>query len=160
MDDTWYNQRDQRVETQINADTVHIHPPAPPSRDRAETPAWGRIHGNPPTLSTAFTGREQILDDLHAVLHTDNAALTPPDAPTQRHPALPRAALQGLGGMGKTQTALAYLYQHQNDYADLFWAVGETPEQLASQLAAFAPTLDPPVPVQADQNVVLQQVKQ
>lgn len=73
------------------------------SRANADMDKPPRILGNPPPLSTVFTGREGVLQALHAILHT---ALAPP-----------RAFLQGLDGIGKTQTALAYLYQYQTDYS-------------------------------------------
>ena len=44
-----------------------------------------RIQGNPPPLSTTFTGRKDVLQALHAILHT---ALAPPRAVLQgpQHP--------------------------------------------------------------------------
>ena len=48
-----------------------------------------------------FTGREDILTRLAAALRTDNtAALTQPQA------------ISGLGGIGKTQTAVEYAYRY------------------------------------------------
>ena len=50
-------------------------------------------------------------------------------------------ALSGLGGIGKTQTALAYLYEHRNDYGSLFWVNAETVPSLTDGLANLAAEL-------------------
>jgi hypothetical protein len=45
-----------------------------------------------------FTGREEVLSQLHDALSSGKAALTQPQA------------ISGLGGIGKTQTAVEYAY--------------------------------------------------
>lgn len=48
----------------------------------------------------------------------------PPDfKPTLNSPAV--CVLHGLGGVGKTQTALAYYYQHRSEYDAVFWIESE-----------------------------------
>jgi hypothetical protein len=54
-----------------------------------------------------FVGREQELDDMHKSLAGDDRRRT--------------AILHGLGGIGKTQTALAYARRHRNNYSAIFW---------------------------------------
>ena len=57
-----------------------------------------------------FTGRQQLLARLRAQL-------------LERH----RAALSGLGGVGKTQTAIEYAVRHRAEYPDgVFWVNAET----------------------------------
>src|SRR5581483_822401 len=52
-----------------------------------------------------FTGRDSLLERLHAHLHTTQAAaLSQPQA------------ISGLGGIGKTQLALEYSYRYRQDY--------------------------------------------
>jgi hypothetical protein len=55
-----------------------------------------------------FTGREDQLEAIHAALASRG-----------------RAALAGLGGIGKTQTALEYAYRHQAEYDHVFWVRAE-----------------------------------
>ena len=58
--------------------------------------------------SSEFVGREYLLENLKQNIeegkHTRNIIV-----------------LYGTGGMGKTQLALEYIYQHYKDYASVFW---------------------------------------
>lgn len=59
-----------------------------------------------------FVGRQGYLDDLHRYLMADP---------------LQPIGLVGLGGSGKTQLAVEYLYRHQDQYtAGIFWLNGAT----------------------------------
>ena len=49
-------------------------------------------------------------------------------------------ALHGLGGVGKTQIAIEFIYRFAADYDLICWVSGEVPMQLRSELAAIAPT--------------------
>jgi len=74
-----------------------------------------------------FTGRDRVLREIQETLHFQKAA-----------------ALSGLGGVGKTQTAAHYAYQHQNEYQAVLWALADTAESLNSGLVAIAHSLDLP----------------
>ncbi|WP_420628166.1 tetratricopeptide repeat protein [Candidatus Leptofilum sp.] len=72
-----------------------------------------------------FTGREEWLTKLHDALHQDE-----PVAVTQ--------AVAGLGGVGKTQLALAYCYRHLNDYDLIQWLRADDAVTLGGELAELA----------------------
>lgn len=80
-----------------------------------------------------FTGREQILEALHARLGVDQMG-----ALTQS------SALHGLGGVGKTQIALEYAYRHALEYSALFWIGAETTESIVSSFLRIAELLQLP----------------
>lgn len=63
----------------------------------------------PYTRNPQFTGREDVLKQLETtLLQSNSAALTQPQA------------IRGLGGIGKTQTAVEYVYRHRNAYSAVF----------------------------------------
>ena len=95
----------------------------------ALSPHWGV----PLLRNPYFTGREEILEALHRRLHEEQAV-----ARTQAY------ALKGLGGMGKTQIALEYAYQHALDYSGVFWIGAETEAQVVSSLLRIAELLQVP----------------
>ena len=80
-----------------------------------------------------FTGREQILQRLHAALASRQAT-----AFTYSY------ALIGLGGLGKTQIALEYSYRYGHEYTAIFWVAAETEETLFASFASIADFLNLP----------------
>jgi tetratricopeptide (TPR) repeat protein len=116
---------------------------APPAPAPARSSALWRV---PSRRNPFFTGREAVLDRLHHLLHADKAATSPV------------LALSGLGGVGKTQTALEYAYRARDDYAAVLWVKADTQENLLSDLAALARALDLPEHSQQDQGRVVQAV--
>ena len=80
-----------------------------------------------------FTGREEVLQRVHEALHQQQGALLSQSS-----------ALSGLGGIGKTQTAIEYAHRYANDYAAVFWASAETTESLTSSFLALAEVLNLP----------------
>ncbi len=95
-----------------------------------------------------FTGREDLLTRLHELLHSGKAAaLTQPQA------------ISGLGGIGKTQTAVEYAYRSRDDYQAVLWASAATRETLISDFVALAALLQLPERDVADQSIVVAAVK-
>ena len=114
-------------------------------------------HTNKPTLSIwnvpyrqnpYFTGRKKLLETLHQTLTTEHTtALTQPQAIT------------GLGGIGKTQTAIEYAYQHRKDYQIIWWLRAEEPTTLATDYAQLAIKLDLPEHEATKQAIQIQAVR-
>ncbi|MEM7031346.1 MAG: hypothetical protein AAF629_17425, partial [Chloroflexota bacterium] len=95
-----------------------------------------------------FTGREAYLNALRDQLNAQHtAALTQPQA------------IHGLGGIGKTQIALKYAYEHREDYQLVWWLRAEEPNTLAADFASLASELNLPQQYDQDQTKVIQAIK-
>ena len=69
-------------------------------------------------------------------------------------------ALSGLGGIGKTQTAVEYCYRYRNAYSAIFWIRAGTYETLISDFVALAHLLQVGEPDEKEQERILAAVKQ
>jgi tetratricopeptide (TPR) repeat protein len=138
-----------KVVTVGTAGTVNVHLPPPPPQtllDRLHRAAVsGPLVANLPPRNPAFTGRAELLDQLHEHLHPGQAA-----AVVQ----VQAQALHGLGGVGKTQLALEYAHAHADDYDLIWWATAEQPAAIPGQLVALARRLG--IPEAADQAETVQ----
>ena len=86
-----------------------------------------------------FTGREDILALLRQQLLVGRTA-----------------ALSGLGGVGKTQTAIEYAARHRAEYpAGVFWVNSETASGLVSGFVEIAKTLRLPTAESNDQEQIV-----
>ncbi len=94
-----------------------------------------------------FTGREDVIAQLHRDLRTENAVgLSDPQG------------ISGLGGIGKTQTALEYAYRYRNEYNAIFWVQSESLTTLISSLLDIATILHLPECHYKDAEVTIQAV--
>jgi hypothetical protein len=85
--------------------------------------------GRLPQLVWNFTGRLDELVTLRRQLEDGGrSAITP-------------HAITGLGGIGKTQLALAYAHKHRGEYELVHWIAAEEPAGLAASYVALAPAL-------------------
>lgn len=80
-----------------------------------------------------FTGRDTLLQDLHDALNRDSATVL-----TQGH------AIYGLGGIGKTQTAIENTYRYRSEYRYIFWVRAEIGVELQAGFVEIARLLDLP----------------
>ena len=108
----------------------------------------GPVWSVPYRRNPFFTGREKILEDLR------NAFVK------QRSPdTMAIQALSGLGGMGKTQTAIEYAYRHRENYHIVLWAQADSLEALVSDYVRFATLLNLPGKLEQDQKYAVDAVK-
>jgi tetratricopeptide (TPR) repeat protein len=104
-------------------------------------PRRGRTFVGVPPRIASFTGRADELDRLDAILTQDR-----PAAVTQ----VGRAAVQGLGGVGKTSLAVEYANRFRSLYDGVWWCPAETRTGLMTSLAALATELEVASPEDAD----------
>jgi len=110
------------------------------------TPSMGadqvQVWNIPLLRNRFFIGREDILNKLQEALNTGKMA-------TLSQP----LAISGLGGIGKTQTALEYAYRYHDNYHVIIWMNADTNESLVADLANVAKMLN--LPEKNEQNPVL-----
>lgn len=84
---------------------------------------------NVPRMQTYFTGRTDFLAELHESLYRpSHGILSEPCS----------CLIHAMGGMGKTQAALAYSSQYKKFYDYRLWIRAETAEKLAESFASVA----------------------
>jgi tetratricopeptide (TPR) repeat protein len=98
------------------------------SRTLARQPQiWGAV----PLRNPDFVGREELLEQLRIRL------LGPGDRVTAVLP----EALHGMGGVGKSQTVVEYVYQHASEYDIVWWIPSEHPTTIRSSFVDLAKRL-------------------
>ena len=105
-------------------------------------PLWNVPYGR----NIFFTGREEVLDQLHAAL----AAQAHPIAISQPQ------AISWLGGIGKTQLAVEYAYRYRDDYSAVLWARAESADLLVSDFLTIAALLTLPERNEQEQSKIVQ----
>ena len=128
-------------------------PPFPGPRSVVNHPSFP---GSPPRLwnvpyhrNPFFTGRERILTSLY-----DKHARSNTIASSQP------SAITGLGGIGKTQVAIEYVYRYRHHYKAVLWVTSETESKLIVDFVKIAQLLDLPEKNTEDQNKIIIAVRQ
>ncbi len=132
-----------------SAEELGLLPAAEETSQQEKAAGRGQTIWNVPARRNPFfTGREDILEHLHTLLHSDKTV-----ALTQVQ------AISGLGGIGKTQTAIEYAYRYRHAYQAVFWVKAGTVETLRSDVAALASLLHLPEQGEPNQQRVVAAVK-
>ncbi len=85
---------------------------------------------------------------MHTMLHADQstALVQPP-------------AISGLGGIGKTQTAIEYAYRYCEEYRAIFWIQANSRETLIADITKIATLLHLPEQNARETELIIQAVK-
>lgn len=90
-----------------------------------------------PLRNTSFVGRQALLRTVEDQLAAQDTAAVLPHA------------LHGLGGVGKSQLVLEYIYTHQHDYKVICWIPAEREPLILTALATLAAQMGV-IPVQQE----------
>jgi tetratricopeptide (TPR) repeat protein len=90
-------------------------------------PGQGPAVSNLPARNRHFSGRGDLLEQLHAGLQAESAAAV-----------VPTGAVHGLGGVGKTELALEFAHRFASDYDVAWWVPAEQPTSATAALATLA----------------------
>jgi hypothetical protein len=101
-----------------------------------------------PKQNQFFTGRKIVIEQLHEKLKENGAtALSQPQV------------ISGLGGIGKTQTAIEYAYKYKDKYKAVFWVYSDSKGSLISSYVKIASLLNLPVKNDTNQDLIVDSVK-
>ncbi len=107
-----------------------------------------RIFNVPFSRNPFFTDREEVLKRLYATLRTGKiTTITQPQA------------INGMGGIGKTQIAVEYAYRYGKDYNAILFARADSHEVITSEFVNMARLLDLAERGEQDQSRIIASVK-
>lgn len=127
----------------FSAEGEHVTAPGFPLsvEQRREGMTKPQLWGAVPLRNPDFVGRKQLLESLRQRLLEPGATAVLPEA------------LHGMGGVGKSQTVVEYIYQHASEYDVVWWISAEHPSQITSSLVELAKKMALPTAATADTAV-------
>ncbi|WP_086661999.1 FxSxx-COOH system tetratricopeptide repeat protein [Lentzea kentuckyensis] len=99
---------------------------------RRETTGQPSVWGSVPFRNPDFVGRADVLRRLRERLSEPGVTAVVPEA------------LHGMGGIGKSQTVVEYIYRHAAEYDVVWWIRSEHPSQITASLVELARRLGLP----------------
>jgi tetratricopeptide (TPR) repeat protein len=94
------------------------------------------IRGRVPIRNYNFTGREELLGQLTEALSSGSKAAVLPQA------------VHGMGGVGKTQLVVEYVYRHSDEYDLVWWVPADSVSGVLASLEQLAEQLE----IRPDEN--------
>lgn len=91
-----------------------------------------QVLGSIPLRNPDFVGREDLLQRLARRLAEPGVTVVVPEA------------LQGMGGVGKSQTVIEYIYRHSGEYDVIWWIPAEQMSQINASFIELAKRLGLP----------------
>jgi hypothetical protein len=117
--------------------TTHSEQGTEVRRSGRQPAVWGGV----PLRNVNFIGRRDLLQALHGELSKSTPTAVVP------------GALHGMGGIGKSQIAVEYVYRHADEYDLIWWIPSENPSEIQASLVKLAKRLDLPVEQSVDTAV-------
>ncbi|ALG12738.1 FxSxx-COOH system tetratricopeptide repeat protein [Kibdelosporangium phytohabitans] len=125
----WAHARGERVHEDAPAARGFEPPTGAPVPDSDHRPqVWGAI----PLRNNDFVGRDSLLEVLAEKLTAPGVTAVLPEA------------LQGMGGVGKSQTVVEYIYRHADEYNVIWWIPAEQMSQITASFVELAKRLGLP----------------
>jgi hypothetical protein len=101
------------------------------------------LHDIPVEINPDFTDRQAVLDAVHEAFTTANG-----------QPGIRKLALVGMGGIGKTQIAMAYAYRYRSYYQAIYWLQADDENLLSLSITQLAEKIIPDECKQEEQQVM------
>jgi hypothetical protein len=117
--------------------TTSSEPSTEVRRSGRQSAIWGGV----PLRNVNFIGRKELLKSLGDELSRSTTTAVLP------------GALHGMGGIGKSQIAVEYVYRHAQDYDLIWWIPSENPSEIQASLVKLAQRLELPVEQSIDTAV-------
>ena len=117
--------------------------PTEPAMNRKARQLWRMPHSR----NLQFVGRSDVLASLHERL-------------TSNEDSRRVQVIFGLGGLGKTQTAIEFAYRHRDAFDLVWWIDAEEPTKLASDLVSLGRALKLDASRANEEQIVVDAVRQ
>jgi tetratricopeptide (TPR) repeat protein len=117
--------------------TISTEPGAEVRRSGRQPAVWGGV----PLRNVNFIGRTELLESVYSELSLSTATAVLP------------GALHGMGGIGKSQIAVEYVYLHAAEYDIIWWIPSENRSEIQNSLVKLAKRLELPVEQSVDTAV-------